>query len=41
MIYSTERREKLVFMAEARPELAQAQRMKIGQPVQVRLVSDE
>lgn len=41
VIYSTKRREKLVFMAEARPELVQAQRMKIGQPVQVRLVHDE
>ena len=37
MIYSRETRAKLVFLIEARPALADAIRLKPGQPVDVRL----
>ena len=33
-------REKLVFMIEARPELADAPRLRSGQPLDVRLASN-
>jgi HlyD family secretion protein len=39
VIYSQGSREKLVFMIEARPELADAPRLRPGQPVDVRLGS--
>ncbi|MGF9611124.1 hypothetical protein AAGK53_07850, partial [Klebsiella pneumoniae] len=41
VIYSTKRREKLIFMAEAIPALQQAGRMKIGQPFDVEIIGDE
>ncbi|WP_262362558.1 HlyD family secretion protein, partial [Klebsiella pneumoniae] len=41
VIYSTKRREKLIFMAEAIPALQQAGRMKIGQPFDVVIIGDE
>lgn len=37
VIYSNETREKLVFMVEARPSVADAPKLRPGQPVQVRL----
>ncbi len=37
VIYSRERREKLVFMAEARPSAADAPKLHPGQPVEVAL----
>lgn len=37
VIYSTKRREKLIFMAEAVPSREQAVRMKIGQPFDVEI----
>ncbi|WP_413621459.1 HlyD family secretion protein, partial [Klebsiella quasipneumoniae] len=41
VIYSTKRREKLIFMAEAIPVLEQAERMKIGQPFDVEIIGNE
>lgn len=41
VIYSTRRREKLIFMAEAIPALKQAGDMKIGQPFDVEIIFDE
>ncbi len=41
VIYSTRRREKLLFMAEAVPVKADAPFLKTGQPVNVELVADE
>lgn len=41
VIYSTKRREKLIFMAEAIPALQQTGRMKIGQPFDVEIIGDE
>ncbi len=41
VIYSTKRREKLIFMAEAIPAPNQAERMKIGQPFDVEIIADE
>lgn len=41
VIYSTKRREKLIFMAEAVPAREQAARMKIGQPFDVEIIPDE
>jgi HlyD family secretion protein len=41
VIYSTKRREKLIFMAEAIPAPKQAERMKIGQPFDVEIIFDE
>ncbi|WP_269808343.1 HlyD family secretion protein [Klebsiella africana] len=41
VIYSTKRREKLIFMAEAVPVPQQAERMKIGQPFDVEIIADE
>jgi HlyD family secretion protein len=38
VIYSRQERAKLVFMVEARPDPAVAERLKPGQPVDVRLV---
>ena len=40
VIYSTKRREKLIFMAEAIPAREQAARMKIGQPFDVEIIPD-
>jgi HlyD family secretion protein len=36
VIYSNAQRAKLVFMVEAKPELADTKRLKPGQPVDVR-----
>lgn len=41
IIYSTARREKLLFMAEAVPDEKHALALKLGQPVEVRPVADE
>lgn len=41
VIYSTTRREKLLFMAEAAPDEKSALALKLGQPVEVRPVVDE
>lgn len=41
VIYSTNRREKLIFMAEAIPALKQAGLMKIGQPFDVEIIGNE
>ncbi|WP_156103107.1 HlyD family efflux transporter periplasmic adaptor subunit [Erwinia sp. 9145] len=41
VIYSTHRREKLIFMAEAVPDKAQAQYINIGQPARVEIVPNE
>ncbi|MDR8378925.1 secretion protein HlyD, partial [Acinetobacter baumannii] len=41
VIYSTKRRDKLIFMAEAIPVLEQAERMKIGQPFDVEIIGNE
>ncbi|SNY65409.1 HlyD family secretion protein [Enterobacter sp. CC120223-11] len=41
VIYSTARREKLLFMAEAAPDDKSALALKLGQPVEVRPVADE
>ncbi|EMP4201650.1 TPA: HlyD family efflux transporter periplasmic adaptor subunit [Klebsiella variicola] len=41
VIYSTKRREKLTFMAEAVPARKQAERMKIGQPFDVEVIGNE
>lgn len=41
VIYSTRRREKLMFMAEALPVKEQASRIKPGQPVKVEMVVDD
>ncbi|WP_431224355.1 HlyD family secretion protein [Serratia sp. L9] len=41
VIYSTARREKLVFMVEAVPMTEQADMIKIGQPVEVGVMADE
>ena len=41
VIYSTKRREKLIFMAEAVPARKQAERMKIGQPFDVEVIGNE
>ncbi|QGH64349.1 HlyD family efflux transporter periplasmic adaptor subunit [Serratia proteamaculans] len=41
MIYSTRRREKLLFMAEAVPDEKHALSVKLGQPIEVRLASNE
>lgn len=41
VIYSTKRREKLIFMAEAVPAWKQAERMKIGQPFDVEVIGNE
>lgn len=41
VIYSTSRREKLVFMVEAVPMTEQADMIKIGQPVEVGVMVDE
>lgn len=41
VIYSTKRREKLIFMAEAIPAPKQAGGMKIGQPFDVEIIFDE
>jgi HlyD family secretion protein len=37
VIYSNEKRSKLVFMVEARPSLADAPKLRPGQPVSVTL----
>lgn len=41
MIYSTVRREKLIFMVEAVPASQQAALIKIGQPFDVEILADE
>ncbi|NIY46150.1 HlyD family secretion protein [Cedecea colo] len=41
VIYSTRRREKLLFMVEAVPASAQAGLIKIGQPFNVEILTDE
>ncbi|WP_320407580.1 HlyD family secretion protein [Klebsiella quasipneumoniae] len=41
VIYSTKRREKLIFMAEAVPAPQQAEQMKVGQPFDVEIFVDE
>ena len=41
VIYSTERREKLVYMAEAVPEKSMAALINIGQPYRVEVITDE
>ncbi|WP_435927118.1 HlyD family secretion protein [Dryocola sp. BD613] len=41
VIYSTRRREKLLFMVEAVPAVAQAGLIKIGQPFNVELLTNE
>lgn len=41
VIYSTERREKLVYMAEAVPEKSAAALINIGQPYRVEIIPDE
>ena len=40
MIYSNAHRAKLVFMVEARPDAADATRLKPGQPLDVRRAGD-
>jgi len=40
VIYSKENRANLVFLVEARPEPAQATRLKPGQPIEARLASE-
>jgi HlyD family secretion protein len=37
VIYSRQERAKLVFLVEARPDAGQAQRLKPGQPLDVRV----
>lgn len=41
VIYSTVRREKLIYMAEAIPEFVKPGEIKVGQPFEVELVPDE
>ncbi len=41
VIYSTSRREKLIFMVEAIPDINQAMNIRIGQPVRVEPVPHE
>lgn len=41
VIYSTKRREKLIYMAEAIPTPAQAATLKVGQPFEVEIPSNE
>ena len=41
VIYSTERREKLIYMAEAKPVQDQRHFIKLGQPVRIKAVSGE
>lgn len=41
VIYSTARREKLIFMVEAIPDSQRAAQIKVGQPFDVEILTDE